>query len=156
MLQWDDQPSEGFVTRFRDSLPVFVYAAWLALRVAAAILAAAMAVAVVRRLMGEDISFWRTALRALELSGAMGLAGLGAGLLATVAAHFVRRQGLIRTSAMGFAAAVGLWGTLALLAPNSFKSKSDVEAFGVVVLVFGVLISFVIWRLKEKRDEDAP
>src|SRR5258706_7960085 len=100
MLQWDDQPSEGFVTRFRDSLPVFVYAAWLALRVAAAILAAAMAVAAVRILIGGDRSFLGTALGAPELSEGLGLAETGAGAVATVPVHIVAGPGLGTTQSM--------------------------------------------------------
>src|SRR5258706_9280842 len=156
MPQWDDQPPENLATRVRESLPVFTYVAWLTLKVMVVMSAAGVAAAIVRRLMGEDISLWKSALRALELSAAMGLAGIGAGLTSFLAAHFVKRQGLYRTGAIGLAASLGLWSTIALLAPNAFISIADVETFGLLVVGFGALFPFLLWRLKEKMHEGAP
>ena len=152
----DGGVSRRVLERLREGAPLYTYALVLVAKISLAIALAAPAMALVRRMMGENIDLVGSVLNSLKFALVLALMGLSATAASAVVGHFTWKHERVRPWTMGLAASAGLWGALVLIAPNGIESRRDIYAFVVVWSIFGVLLGYFIYRWQQRVRENAP
>lgn len=148
--------AKGVRLRFAAGLQPPIYVLWYTVVVVVAILVGGLAGPLIRWLMGEYVAFGSSALTAVKLAALFGLCGLTASVTVGLAAQLVPSTNLAWPWLVGFAASVGLWGSMALVRPSGITSGGDIKALAAVTGICGAVFGFLIWRTKDKAEEDGP